>query len=384
MRKLAIIHFNPIELYPPVMNVLDYFSSSDIRFLVEVYTMAPPAGMNVYTPASPNITVFRYGKSTSGMGPLKRYYNYLLYYTATCFRCLKYKPGIILTYETLSFLPAWLYKKFSADKPAIMIHYHEYMTPEEVNSSMKLNKWLHRLEVNTYPSTSWISHTNAERMQKFVDDHAGVTLPHTYLLPNYPSEKWRRTPIASTGEPVKIIYVGSLSLETMFTREFADWIIGQRGKAVWHIYSNNLSAEVISYLKDLGTPFIEYKGACEYHLLPDLLQQYNAGVVLYKGHIPNYIYNAPNKLFEYLACGLDVWVPDVMTGCVPYLTYDSWPKVLSLDFTSLGRDAKDLINRDGLSYKPSSFFYEKVLSMFLDKINSLFSVQQPAGKMLNG
>jgi hypothetical protein len=28
---------------------------------------------------------------------------------------------------------------------------------------------------------------------------------------------------------------------------------------------------------------------------------------LYKGHIPNYIYNVPNKVYEYLACGLQVW-----------------------------------------------------------------------------
>jgi hypothetical protein len=29
--------------------------------------------------------------------------------------------------------------------------------------------------------------------------------------------------------------------------------------------------------------------------------------VLYTGHIPNYIYNIPNKVFEYLVCGLEVW-----------------------------------------------------------------------------
>jgi hypothetical protein len=37
------------------------------------------------------------------------------------------------------------------------------------------------------------------------------------------------------------------------------------------------------------------------------LINYDIGVTIYNGHIPNYIYNVPNKILEYLACGLNVW-----------------------------------------------------------------------------
>lgn len=45
----------------------------------------------------------------------------------------------------------------------------------------------------------------------------------------------------------------------------------------------------------------------DYYELPKELIKYDIGLVLYKGHIPNYIYNVPNKVYEYLACGLQVW-----------------------------------------------------------------------------
>lgn len=46
-----------------------------------------------------------------------------------------------------------------------------------------------------------------------------------------------------------------------------------------------------------------------YSDLPGVIRAYDVGVILYNGHIANYVFNAPNKLFEYLACGLDVWSP---------------------------------------------------------------------------
>src|SRR5688572_6562568 len=109
MRKLAIIHFSPVELYPPVMNLLDYFSEINIDFSVKVYTMSPPDDMKIYKAASPNISIIRKGKFTSGMAASGRLYNYFIYYSAVFLSCLREKPSIVLTYETLSFLPAWLY-----------------------------------------------------------------------------------------------------------------------------------------------------------------------------------------------------------------------------------------------------------------------------------
>ena len=61
-----------------------------------------------------------------------------------------------------------------------------------------------------------------------------------------------------------------------------------------------------------------YKEGIEYNDIPKVLRKYNIGLILYKALIDNYKYNAPNKLFEYLACNLKVVYSDKMLGIKPY------------------------------------------------------------------
>ena len=60
----------------------------------------------------------------------------------------------------------------------------------------------------------------------------------------------------------------------------------------------------------------------------------NIGVILYKCKTLNQRFAAPNKLFEYLACGLDVWFPAEMEGCFEYAS-DAIPRVLKVDFNNI-------------------------------------------------
>ena len=92
--------------------------------------------------------------------------------------------------------------------------------------------------------------------------------------------------------------------------------------------------------------------ALEYKELPELLKQFDVGLILYNGAIDNYIYNAPNKLFEYLACGLDVWLPNVMTGSLEYVCETAKPRVLALNFNHLVQyKLSDLIGKDNLPFR---------------------------------
>jgi hypothetical protein len=93
-----------------------------------------------------------------------------------------------------------------------------------------------------------------------------------------------------------------------------------------------------------------------------VLSDYDVGVILYKGHIPNYIYNAPNKLFEYLACGLDVWFPHVMKSCFKYVTSHTYPKILPVDFSNFNLlDLEKTIDRNDLEFKQPQYYCETAL-----------------------
>ncbi len=366
MRKLAIIQFNPIELYPPVLNWLNFLAEKcgdDIE--VRVFTMSPAAAFTPFVSDAKNIHIVRAGRL--GKKGIKAYWNYLLFYLTAFLQLLRWRPGIVLYYETISALPALWYRKYWNRRAELYIHYHEYTSPEEYQQGMVLGRWLHRMEKRTYSRAAWISHTNQDRMDLFLRDLGQPSGLSVFILPNYPPRSWQRAGRDETiGLPVRMVYVGALSMDTMYTRELAEWVIGQSGKVTLDIYSDNHTPEAAGFLDSLGSDLVRFKKGVNYFSLPAILGEYHIGVILYKGHIPNYVYNAPNKLFEYMACGLDVWFPVVMKGCYPYITQEVYPKVMAADFDNLSSlDWPAAIDRSGLEYAVSSFYAENVLGQLL-------------------
>ncbi len=206
MRKLAILHFNPIELYPPVLNWLDFLRKK--------------AGDGF------KVRVFARGRIRKNK--VVAYLNYLAYYTNATVQLVFWRPEIILYYETLSCLPAYFYKKYINRNSRLFIHFHEYTSLTEYAEAGWLTRWARRKEIELFSRAEWISHTNAERLELFRSDLKGINLPGLQVLPNYPPASWRRTgagPEHTTAQ-LKLVYVGALSLETFVCREnFSEWVL---------------------------------------------------------------------------------------------------------------------------------------------------------------
>jgi hypothetical protein len=354
MRKLAILHFNPIELYPPVLNWLDFLQQKEGQgFKVRIFSIGRLSRNKFYA-----------------------YLKYLGYYSSSTFQLIWWRPDIIMYYETLSCLPALFYKKYINRNVRLFIHYHEYTSLAEYAAAGWLTRWARRKELKLLSRAEWISHTNADRIELFREDLKGINLPAINVLPNYPPASWHRESRGrrDTTAQVKLVYVGALSLDTMFVKEFAEWVIAQSGKVIWDIYSGNATDEVKNYLGSVGKGLIRFRDAIKYSSLPQVLAGYDVGVILYRGHIPNYVYNAPNKLFEYMACGLDTWLPDLMKSSLPFVTKETYPKVLAVDFFNLAQfNLSSSLDRKGLNYSPSPFYSEKVLFLLLDKMKQIES-----------
>jgi hypothetical protein len=235
------------------------------------------------------------------------------------------------------------------------------MTPREYEGGMLLIKWFHKLEKKIYKSASWISHTNELRMQRFVSDMKGIALPDRSILPNYPPRHWRPIQKDSSGIPLKTVYIGAFSLETMYIKEFANWVVGQNGKVTWDIYSLNMTEDATGFIHSLPGNLINIHPGIEYYDLPSILGKYDVGVILYTGHIPNWIDNAPNKLFEYWSAGLDVWLPMQMKGSLEFVTTNTYPRIIAVDFQKLDSfDGKSATDKTGLKFEASPFYSEKV------------------------
>ncbi len=308
------------------------------------------------------INIHRFGRSGNRLKLLVRMWNYLKFYGCTLLYLVAERPNRILYYETISSFPAIFFKNLFKKNTEIFIHYHEYTSPSEYESGMKLGKVFHKLERKIYPLAKWVSHTNEQRMHLFEKDLLPVRLSQLKILPNYPPRSWLAEPAFKNSNLLRVVYIGALSTETMFVKEFSSWVKQQRGFVSWDIYSYNVSPSTKEYLAEISEDVIKLKPGVCYSELPKILEQYDVGIILYRGHIENYIYNATNKLFEYHSCGLDVWYPSGMDGINQYARLDSIPKIVPINFELLSElDLRELKDHKNLPIKKSRFYCEDAL-----------------------
>lgn len=370
MSNLVILHFAPLELYPPIQNLVRQIGKQHGDFSCEVISTKSSTDEFYFYFSSPEVRLIRAGKISRRRGGFFRACNYFFYYFISLFVLLRSRPSRVMYFETLSSLPVYIYKRFLNRKCQVFIHYHEYTSVEEYRRGMRLSRYFHRLEAWLYPRVDWVSHTNSLRMERFGKDILPVKIKHPFILPNYPSRSWKKPPSKRSGAPLKIVYVGAFNKNTMYVSQFANWVLNQEGKVRWEIFTSNYSADTKYFIENLKSPWIMINPGVAYDGLPAILKEFDVGVILYTGHIPNYEMNAPNKLFEYLACGLDVWFPKIMTGSLPYVQETGRPCVRAIDFNDLNNFDWQASNASDKAVNDFSFFYEDALIPLVDKLTN--------------
>lgn len=372
MRTRCVVHFQPLEKYPPAINLLRELAKTGEHVQTHVFTSFPEAKRNKIN--IPGIFIHRVVAGDMSVGKLRRILIYIKFILVTLFKIIRLKPETLLYYETLSAGAPCIYKKWINSGTSLFVHYHEYTSPGEYAEGMVLNRWLHKMERTVYKNACWISHTNADRMELFLSDIGQTNGKlNTHILPNYPPRSW--SGYSKQYEFLKkrrvgIVYVGALSQETLYVKEFSDWVTAHQEECFWDIYSDNYTIEAKKYLDSLNSTNISFKGSVEYDQLPEKLSQYDVGVILYRGHIPNYIFNVPNKFFEYYNCGLDVWFPDHMKSSCELTTSNTYPQVKALDFSELKAiSMQNLLDRSGMKFFKRDFTSENVYEKLISKFN---------------
>jgi hypothetical protein len=366
--SLFIVHFQPIEKYPPILNYLNFLAENNNFKNVYVITTKSTLKIPLYKNQKTNVIRF---PAING-NKIARLIRYLYFYLGSLFILLVKNPKKVLYYETLSSFSPIIYFYISLKTIHLYIHYHEYETPEEIKSGMAMSRIFHNLfEIKIYKNAKWLSHTNEQRMNLFLKDNPFINKSITRIMPNYPPRSWANFDIKRNIEmPVRFVYVGSFaSFDTLYIREFINWIKKKNGNALLDIYSFYIPPEISNFINNQKCKFISLKGSVSYYQLPMILNQYDIGVILYKGTTLNFIFNAPNKLFEYLLCGLDVWVSNKMEGCRPYGVSGIYPKVTMIDFENIDTvKLQEIISRNELNYKPSEYYCEPVYSILTNSI----------------
>ncbi|MCB0704398.1 MAG: hypothetical protein KDC34_03775 [Saprospiraceae bacterium] len=358
-KRISIIHFQPLEAYPPVMNVLQLLPAQMPDYKWQVFTSQKSIGLKLFLGDGVNLRINRLITQERSLGRLSRLLRYFTFNLSAIIKLLRFRPGQIIYFETISAFPAIFYK-WLFPKTRVYIHYHEYTSQEEQVNGMVLTRLIHKSEKWLYPRAQWISHTNSRRMQLFLEDeHLVASDLSTRIMPNYPPEAWLKMRQAKTEtvRPVKLVYVGSLGFNSTYIREVCEWVQRSDGRYSLDIYSYQMEEEVRRYIGEIGGQAIKLHRPINYTEIPKVLPEYDIGLILYKGHIPNYIHNAPNKLFEYHICGLSIWYPEEMEGCHSVDPTDFGPPIICVNFKKLDQMAPVMPNKKKLSVAYNNYPY---------------------------
>lgn len=326
--NLAVVHFQPLEGYPPVMNVIQSLIHENVS--IEILTTG--SAKNWFNPYG--VKIFRLGSYLGNS--IKRYVCYLKFNVIGLLKLLNLNPSCVICYETGSIGPVYLYKLIKP-QTAVFLHYHEYESVSEKASFSGYQKILGKLESKLFKDLNWLSHTNIDRLEMFKSDNAISETKKLHIFPNYPSMKWSGAAIlkkrADENKVLKLVYVGSLGLHTTYIADVISWVAAQTGKATLTIFSQNLENAVTELINNADPAHVILKPSISYFELPEVICQFDVGLVLYNGHIPNFILNVPNKVNEYLACGLNVWYSDVLATTQSFANENPEYPLFGVDFS---------------------------------------------------
>lgn len=303
-----------MEKYPPTMNLISDVLTEYSEYKVHVFTSknsSPYSNIKLS-----NGKIFRLG-SVSKIS-LERYFSFLIYNFFGTLVLLITRPNIVLVYESFSILPAYIYSKIFPKKK-IHIHYHEYVSLSEKEAASKYMKFLFKCEAKLLRKYT-CSQTNEDRKELFLMDNVKLKKQNVFVFPNLPPKSWWKDfgqyKKPSDSSKIKLVYVGVLDAETMYLEEVLEWVRQHSNELELTLFSQDISLSAKKLISKFHSENIFLKSALEYNLLPKELIKHDIGLVLYKGHILNYIYNVPNKVFEYLDCGLKVLADEVNKSLV--------------------------------------------------------------------
>ncbi len=369
MLNISLIHFQPLEFFPPALNFIRYLSEQkdlcvtvfSSRVDTQRFRADLPENIRMKT-----LDLANYRQRSKGFRLLT-----YLHFTASCLRSLiSEKPDILIYYDPYSALPGTIYHLLPKKKKAkLWIHFHEYFAPEWYANGMITARFSHFLEKKfVYRSALGISHTNPERIRLFLKDHPKVNPSILHSFPNYPPSVWQqhKTANRSWEGPIKMVALGSFTLRGTYLAEFCQWVKKKKGRVELDIYSLYFDKETEAFLEHLDCQWVRFHpDGIPYESIPGLFcrSAFHVGLVLYKCNHENTVQCVSNKVFEYLACEMDVWYPEKMLGTLPYATNGVYPKVLPVNFDKLDLlDLDKMICRDGESFKQHEFSSETVYS----------------------
>ena len=371
--KLAYVHQLPIEKYPPAVNTLNFFAVEP-EFQVLGLTTPHLAGTDSIVNSAVRLIRLPFGGKSDWI--VVRWWRSLMWHWLAANVLRKFRPDVVLSIEPHSAFAVWIYFRVFFGTAKLFIHHHEYYSSDDfLKKGNRLTRFNRFFENQLLNEAAWISQTNPDRLRLFSDDRPWLSKSQLSELPNFPPGNWRvsggrRWPAGGAGV-LRLVYVGSVSLHDTFIGPLVMWLNSSAGEGfTLELFACNCDSVTRDFLRaQAGARFVFHERGIPYECLPDLLRTFDVGLILYRCNTLNFRWNATNKFFEYLICGLDVWYPTGMLGVRPYQRVDVVPRVLETDFEQLDQlDMQNRRSRAGLKEAPWTTTCEEPLGKLLGQM----------------
>ena len=348
--KIAYVHVLPLEYYPPATNTLAHFATRS-GWDVHTWTTPNARGLPRWSHDSVSVTRMNHGNPQNGF--LRRAAGYASWHSRVALALRAWNPDVVIAVEPHSMLAVSLYYSMLGGRAPLFIHYHEYYSSEDYSQpGMRLLRMARRIDGDALlERAKWISQTNEARLRLMLAGHERIRPDSGKVLPNYPPAEWveqaRSLRHETASGKTRLLYVGSASLEDTFIGELATWVKERPSEFSLHVVGDNITSGVWHLLTSLGAPNIttEPRGRA-YDDLPELLAHFDVGLVLYKGNTLNFVHNVPNKTFEYLAAGLEVWYPPEMDAMRTFRQSQPQQRLREIDFKALANADLPRVERE--------------------------------------
>lgn len=371
--RLAVVHWFPLEQFPPAQNMLNFLAS---QLKSDILCCTTTRRSETYR-FDNSAVVLKYSSFPERQFSRLTRFCFLVWFPIwTFFRLLLFRPTHVFYIEPHSAPATFLYcLLFPGTR--LLCHYHEYREPSHFkkrgNFIARIGYQLERLSL--FKKLEWISHTNLDRVRLFLADNPKVSGTKVHELPNLPPANWQAN---SERQParevpyVRMVYVGAISLRDTYIEALVQWLESfSHNEVKLDLYINNIDTDTLDFLeKHHSANLTVHRYGVPYAQLPSILPNYDIGLILYRCNSINYVYNAPNKLFEYLTCGLNVLYPKQMLGAAPYARRNVRPWVIAIDFDQLSNLKIEELLRENLPEQAWTTSSESVYEKLLLKIVS--------------
>jgi hypothetical protein len=275
-----------------------------------------------------------------------------------------FQSGTVMCFESISVIGLCVSNVFN-HRQKLLMHYHEYFSIEEYRGESFLEFLGYKLEGSVLKKALWISHTNDDRLNLWAKDNSNINPLVLKVFPNYPPSIWKNSnrEIINQINKIRLVHIGSLSIDSMYLNEVLSHF-GSNSSYSIDFYSHKFSQDVRDAIELHDN--CKINGAIDYENIPKLKGLFDVGLVLYKGLSLNFKYNAPNKIFEYLALDLDVWCSDKLISAKRFERLNCYPKMIMVDYTAINQfDVERARSKVGLAYSPTPYTCETVFNEIL-------------------